>query len=398
MRKHSIPESERVSDLSTRSRTVPHEAKVWDLTGSNDEAGDTPAILPTAQNAPRLSSPCKGIVLEFPEGQTPHTSYPFAIHDAHQLAWGFTLDLGKFYLRSNQCLHESTDGAPICRFCKDLDENDGILQGIKSRIRTGVPVHAGNAYKPIGAFIAANRRLRESYNSKRLALFNANVKLGVRSRTIETYKRLVMAIANGGIRRVDAVLRVALRNGRGVSAVLNLIDRAAKGLYKPRDETEEEMSLSLLILRIGGTRLADIAHRTFGLAAPSTTRNRQPTEPLRVSVSLPTNDELTHNIRVSTGVTGTDAACSARDSGTPPHPHCGYVLMFDELKVEETVRWDPQSNKVQGICREHGHTCSLEFCDIDDIHALCDAVKEGTVHLAKEVATAICRHCSSILN
>lgn len=278
-----------------------------------------------------------------------------------------------------------TDGIPMCQSCKDLDDNDSILHGIRNRISNGVPTHAGNAYKPIGVLVATVCRMRESYDSKRLALFNANVKLGVRSRSIETYKRLVMAIASSRIRHVDVVLRVVLRNGRGVSAVLNLIDRAAKGLYKPRDETEEEMSLSLLILRIGGTRLADIAHRTFGLAAPSTIRNRRPTEPLQVSVSLPTSDELAHNIQSSAGAAGTGMVNSASHTGVLSHLHCGYVLMFDELKVEETVRWNPHSNKVQGICREHGHVCSLDFCDIDDVHTLCDAVKQGTVHLAKEV-------------
>ena len=42
--------------------------------------------------------------------------------------------------------------------------------------------------------------------------------------------------------------------------MMELLDRAQKGLYKPKNFLEEEMSRGLLFLRLGGARVVSLAH------------------------------------------------------------------------------------------------------------------------------------------
>jgi len=69
------------------------------------------------------------------------------------------------------------------------------------------------------------------------------------------------------------------------------------------------------------------------------------------------------------------------------------VTMFDELVVEKRPQWDDRSNKVLGICREHGRETSLEFTAKEDLETLWDELGCGKIHLAHEVFICVC--CTS---
>ena len=64
-------------------------------------------------------------------------------------------------------------------------------------------------------------------------------------------------------------------------------------------------------------------------------------------------------------------------------------IQLDELKVQERLRWDPRTNYILGVCREHGKLCALEFRSMVQADAIADALREKRVHLATEV----CRRC-----
>jgi hypothetical protein len=59
--------------------------------------------------------------------------------------------------------------------------------------------------------------------------------------------------------------------------------------------------------------------------------------------------------------------------------------MVDEIKVEGRMRWDPRSNMILGICREHSATYDLEFHSIKEAEALHAGLANDKVHLASEV-------------
>lgn len=60
-------------------------------------------------------------------------------------------------------------------------------------------------------------------------------------------------------------------------------------------------------------------------------------------------------------------------------------IQFDELKVQERLRWDPRTNNILGVCREHAKVCALQFCSMNQAESIALALREKRIHLATEV-------------
>ena len=54
--------------------------------------------------------------------------------------------------------------------------------------------------------------------------------------------------------------------------------------------------------------------------------------------------------------------------------------------TEEQPRFDDDTNKILGICREHGKKTSLEFTSEKEVDLLLECINKGEVHLAVEVS------------
>jgi hypothetical protein len=59
--------------------------------------------------------------------------------------------------------------------------------------------------------------------------------------------------------------------------------------------------------------------------------------------------------------------------------------MIDEIKVEERLTYNPQSNEIVGCCREHSARYSFQFNSHDDLSIIHEGVRTEKTHLAKEV-------------
>jgi len=160
--------------------------------------------------------------------------------------------------------------------------------------------------------------------------------------------------------------------------MLELIKKAAEGTYHPKGFDEEDDLQALLFLRLGGTRVADIAHHIFGTPSVSLIHTRTTIPQILPSPAFPTRFEIEQNITACfeglLDILGTWGQCA----------HA--VLMFDELVVEKWPQWDNKSNKVLGMCREHGRGTSLEFTSEDDLDVLWDELKSDKIHLVHEVS------------
>ncbi|EJD41275.1 hypothetical protein AURDEDRAFT_68934, partial [Auricularia subglabra TFB-10046 SS5] len=181
-------------------------------------------------------------------------------------------------------------------------------------------------------------------------------------------------IAEGKVQRVSTVLANAFKRGYGLVGVMDLLSKAADGVYKAKSYAESEFQKAFVLLKYGGGRTADFASRAFGLPSPRTIRRHMPAAVLQASPGMPSVSELSHNL--STAL----EACS-EPFATATH---GYVLMLDEIAIEKRLRWDPATNMILGACREHGSACELEFCSGDEATALFRAIEGKRVHLASE--------------
>ena len=132
----------------------------------------------------------------------------------------------------------------------------------------------------------------------------------------------------------------------------------------------------MLFWRLGGARVASIAHRSLGLPSVSTLRHQTLIAPLIASPSHPKLAEVEANI---------NAWFESIAQVVKDYSVVHQVLMLDELKVEERPRWDNKTNQILEICREHGTKANLEYTSRMEAEMLVQAIDDGIVHLATEV-------------
>jgi hypothetical protein len=159
--------------------------------------------------------------------------------------------------------------------------------------------------------------------------------------------------------------------------MLSMHEKVIRQLYRPRNYTQLDELRGLLLLRLGGTRLANVGHRALGLPSVDVLRRRRIIPPLIVSAKDPTKQEIETNTR---------GAFAEIDDLLKEKRVVHQVLMFDEIKVEERPRWCPRTNNILGVCREHTKKLDLKFSSQDDVHVLLDGVAKKNVHLAVEVS------------
>ncbi|KAH9016244.1 hypothetical protein EDB84DRAFT_1567344 [Lactarius hengduanensis] len=284
------------------------------------------------------TNPCSGAYLAMPDGVLPYSAYPFMLHEVFVLPWHVHLVGPRMSIQSIHC-------AGVRETSSDS------LEGILHRISNGIHTNTVYAYQPIAGLIEILRKKCAMLDGLRFKQLSVSRTLATRARTVGQYEQLVMAMSEGTVNRMDALLRAGLNRG---------------------NFTEEERSRGLLFLRLGGARVASLAHQTLGAPTLSTLRYGSSTvTSLSPSAGFPTRSEIQGNIR----------AAFKNSSGSGA---CGYVLMIDEIKVEERMRWDPSTDKILGLCREHTEHVGLDFCSMSDAKALVHGILRGELHHASE--------------
>jgi hypothetical protein len=330
----------------------------------------------------REETPCCGIRVIFPPGQNEHVAYPFALHSELSVPWNYHSVDNQFFLQSKSCARSSVQAGNFCAECRGIRSNV-IYMGIIKRIEYGMNENTRFAYQPIGGLINLLRRKAGQVRALRLTKLNDNRKFLGKAAALEDHKQWIMAVASGRVDRVASLVQAGLRNHAGVRGLIAQYERAALQLYRPRGYTEEDVMRSIVMLRLGGARVADFAHRSMSLPGPSTARRNTVIRSLIVSASKPTVSEVELNLLLCL-----DAMSNLESDGESSqtrNPIMHQVLMFDEIAVEKRARWDDKSNMFLGACREHSAAVPLEFCSEKELGMFCDALDSGEIHLASEV-------------
>jgi len=173
------------------------------------------------------------------------------------------------------------------------------------------------------------------------------------------------------------VVNIALKQRKGVKGIISTLQDAAKGLYRPRSYTEEEDMWALLTWRLAGNRVAHINHRAGHGPSVTYLRSRSIMAPLLPSPGKPNATEVLKNINATFE--------SILDLVVTKSCVHHIVLMFDEVALEKRLRWDPKTNHILGLCRQHAHKTSIEFINEGDLEEVFGALDDGEVHYAPEV-------------
>ncbi|TFK79418.1 hypothetical protein K466DRAFT_505593 [Polyporus arcularius HHB13444] len=275
-----------------------------------------------------------------------------------------------------------SDSIGPCRNCEQLQSNHAVT-GIVDRMRNGIHENTPHPYLPFASLGDLLRRKNTQIDRLRFENLNMARTLLIRGRTIDGYKRFVHAVASSDLHtRVHKVVSIARSNSMSVHAIVARLDQANARVYSSRTYDEIDYQQAYLLWKLGGQRAADLGSRALGLPSLSATRRKFTSSPIIASATFPTVEEMLENLEIilpPSSLTDANAA---------------YVIEVDELKTEKRFRWDPWTNKILGVCREHGHLCSLEFHSVDEVRILGDLLCAEQVHAATE-ATVIAISCLS---
>ena len=319
---------------------------------------------------------CTQHVVSAPPGQTGIGAYPFLLHIEQHTPWDFSSRGGSLLLCARKCEDINLDEHGLCQPCQALLSNTKF-RNMLARIETGVNENAPYKFHGLTSLVKIARKKDRTINLFRLRQTNDAKKLVRREGTITLHHQVLLAMSSGKIPRMDRVLRVAADRRMSVAAILDLIRKAGWGLYHPKGFDEDEDMQTLLFLRLGGQRVADIAHRMFGIPAPSTVCRRTMIPPLVCSPSYPLVRDLEANL------------VAAFDSLSPTLAAQGkyhVVLMLDEIAQETRPQWCDRTNQILGWCREHTKGRCMDFNSIADAELLFQDMESGDVHLAHEVS------------
>ncbi|KAI0042726.1 hypothetical protein FA95DRAFT_1682348 [Auriscalpium vulgare] len=338
-------------------------------------------------HAPQVYSPCAGYAIDFPQGTSATLSYPFALHHARPLSWSVLVKDNSVVLHANDCsatVDMRNCPSQCCGNCAAL-HNHTIIMGIRHRALDGAHESTPWIYLSSAQTAHLLERKNGQINALRLRGLNAGRKLATRARHLDGQKRLIMAISSNHIPRIHVLLANAQKQRKGVFSLLELVDEAARQVYRPMSYDEADYQRAFLLWKLGGRSAAIIANHTLGVPSIDAARVHIRTKPLRPSAGLPTLEDALYNLSITFEPKG------------PPIIYesvTGLTILTDEIKVQERLRWDCPTNTILGICREHGQDCILKFHSIREADNLLESLQAGVCHLASE-ATVI---ASSILS
>lgn len=318
---------------------------------------------------------CQGFIVHFAIGQNPHLTYPFGLHAKFTLPWDYSVRNGVLTLYARSCDQRPTNGSVNCRPCQNLPSNT-ILAGILLRAKEGIHENTGFAYHGLGGVIEAVNRKTMQLEAMRLNGLNHTRQLMGQATSLSDYRRFLEAIARGEYEYVQRLVRACFKMRRGIGTILRMYISAGKGNYQPKNYTEEDDMRGLLLWKMGGNRVAEIAHRALGLPSVTTLRNRTVMPPIIPSHAMPTLEEVSKNI---------EACIESIKDILASRKVVHQILMLDELATEKRLRWDHKTNCFLGVCREHAKDVNLEFGSKVDMEELFRSLDENEVHYAAEV-------------
>lgn len=346
-----------------------------------DDEGDVVAVKRMS-----YAARCSGYIFDLPLGQSPSSTYPFALHDKMNLPWDYSVSNGMMKLYARTCelyMPINDDGAvdaeTACQHCQNLVSNT-ILQGICRRAIEGVLENSNYAYNGFAGMVEILQRKNTVIETLRLRGLNSARRLIGQAASLSDHNRFMVAIASGKYERVDRLVRVALSHKRGIRGIISLYHSAAVGVYQPKSYTEEDDMRGLLLWKLGGNRVAQIAHRSLGLPGITTLRNRSIMPPIIPSPGTPTIIEIQKNI---------EACFESISEILLGQKVVHQILMLDEIATEKRLRWDHSTNHLLGVCREHAMRVNLEFNSEDDLEEVFGSLDSGEVHYAAEVSRRV---------
>ena len=215
--------------------------------------------------------------------------------------------------------------------------------------------------------------LLKEKNIQRLERYKVNSKMEKLNKTLSLYKRFVVQISENNIPRLNGLVKVALKNSRSISYILDKCTDAIAGLYKARP-SQDDRDLAFLVLKFGGPSLLSLLYQA----------NVLPSVSLAYKISK-------NSVHLQSSVTLSFRQCCEKNLGPlkkmQDEDHIlkySFSIKADETFINSRLRYDCRSNEMVGVCYEHHDQVSLQFDSMAEVMDLQYKLKNDEVHIPKE--------------
>ncbi|KAK7050337.1 hypothetical protein R3P38DRAFT_3306578 [Favolaschia claudopus] len=334
---------------------------------------------------------CPGCPLSW-ESDTFWSTYPFHIHDVNSKynpSYSF-VSLSPPTIRSARCLQDcGTPGEP-CTWCLTLPHD---VEAVRDRaglsygqVRVEQRLHHDQLSEKI-------EKLKQQVNDMKLEKLNLSRSLASARGQIYEYKMIFQYLGTHAVPGIHRMFPNALKFGWGTKRFFDRLQEACSGDYVPRNYTQYEIDLAILLYELGGgSAVHAMNHSIFALPSRQTIepyRREHRPKPCLSDVNVLT---ISQNISTMFG-SHQDKEGKIRET---PIKKCGHTLMFDETALHPSVEYMPSTDEMAGFCLEH--VSELETLlvgkDTRSVEAAVAAVKDGKVHIAQEVTVGAIAHLS----
>ncbi|KAL1750390.1 hypothetical protein FB107DRAFT_279674 [Schizophyllum commune] len=192
---------------------------------------------------------------------------------------------------------------------------------------------------------------------------------------LEVLEKIISILRDNEVPAVHRLLRASHNRGESVDALLNRVQAAANGTYRPCNYTDTDYDLAAYLYECGGSAaLQCVATSSFVFRPP-------------VSVSAITSRTLRCIFALA------KKRVQAR-LARPPRRRVGVSLGIDETAGQGSPCYLPTTDELGGMCLEHFAQLLAESGSaalgehLTDAMAIAQAVREGKVHVGKEFTCA----------
>ena len=145
-------------------------------------------------------------------------------------------------------------------------------------------------YHGIGGLMAIVRWKLDLVAQLQMSKLNDSQRLLAKAGVLKDHKQLILVISSGRVEWVAPLIQVALKNKAGIGTIIQQYERVAEKLYKPKGYTNEDVMRLIILLRLGGMRIAKFAHRSLALLSLTTIQHNtillSPVRTLTLSIGL----------------------------------------------------------------------------------------------------------------
>ncbi|KAJ7812994.1 hypothetical protein B0H14DRAFT_2605409 [Mycena olivaceomarginata] len=304
------------------------------------------------------TSSCPDIIVEWPQGSA-GTTFPWhRVLDGHFQTESFRVEIdgkGIVHAFSRDCDRSAT-GPSGCSSCAKLPKRVEELHNLASNHKP----HTNYRYLNFSPLVQLATEKDAELHRWRLKCANLLKRVGNCIRKVADYRRFSWAIAESNVPRLRELLSVGLRNGASPRKLTNILEDVFEGVlkYTPHPTVNQRsLDLAKIGYNLGGRKLLYAMSHGLGLPSLRTLKRHMAFTRIMPTIGNISVTDIIHNIE--------EVIMKPRTLAQQAQELCGVNLMIDEVALEE------RANAV----------------------ALAKSIKDGKVHLAKEVPMVVAASC-----